>query len=301
MHFLGKSLRAAFTGDVARKRRSVMDRLAVIGLSLFLSAWGVTRLDAQLYWDPNGGTDWNDSTSGSASKYWNPDSAGANGSRSNWVNNSVAVFSSGTGDYPGSYSITMGSAITAAGITVDEGQITLTGTNTLTLTGGSTINTYASTSLTINSSFSASTFSKTGSGTLTLGADNSFSGTITLASGTLALASAVDITVGTLSITGNSTIDFSSGASSLSASTVTVANGVTLTITGWTNTVDYFYATTALTLGTGAQIVFAGYSGSDTKWQSYDKQITPVPEPAAFGALFMGLATGCYLLRRRRR
>ena len=42
------------------------------------------------------------------------------------------------------------------------------------------------------------------------------------------------------------------------------------------------------------------WTGANTKWQSYDNQITPVPEPSTYGALLMG-ALGALLGYRRYR
>jgi hypothetical protein len=48
------------------------------------------------------------------------------------------------------------------------------------------------------------------------------------------------------------------------------------------------------------QVIFNSptWSGSDTKWQGYDDQITPVPEPSTYGAMLLG-AMGALLGYRR--
>ena len=76
----------------------------------------------------------------------------------------------------------------------------------------------------------------------------------------------------------------------------------------WTNEVDYFYAQnwTGATLGTTGtgpetQATFNGYSSSKTGWLSYDSEISPAPEPAAYGAIFGGIALAGILFWRRRR
>jgi hypothetical protein len=47
------------------------------------------------------------------------------------------------------------------------------------------------------------------------------------------------------------------------------------------------------------QITFSGFSASSTQWQSYDHQITPVPEPATYGALLVAGAAALVFWRRR--
>jgi len=42
------------------------------------------------------------------------------------------------------------------------------------------------------------------------------------------------------------------------------------------------------------------YAGSDTKWQGYDNQITPVPEPSTYGAILLGAGLTCFGVRRWR-
>jgi hypothetical protein len=82
--------------------------------------------------------------------------------------------------------------------------------------------------------------------------------------------------------------------------------GSTLTINGWNDEKEYFYATNftgALPNATGGppenQIYFTGpYSdttGTTTKWLSWGQhEITPVPEPATYGALFTAATLGLF-------
>lgn len=154
----------------------------------------------------------------------------------------------------------------------------------------------------------AGTLEKLGSGSLTFNSSINFSGTLLLSGGTLAL-NGYNLTVGTLHITGNTILDFgNSAASILNATTFIIDAGVTLTINNWVNSVDYFYAqnwsgATANTSGSSPmnQITFSGYSNNNTSWQSYDNQVTPltpVPEPATYGALLMAVATALAFRRR---
>lgn len=154
------------------------------------------------------------------------------------------------------------------------------------------------------------TLEKLGGGTLTFNSNIDFAGTLLLSGGTLAL-NGYDLTVGTLHITGNTILDFgSSTASLLNATTFVIDAGVTLTLNNWVNGVDYFFATnwTGATPGVRGsapmnQLTFTGFTANNTGWQSYDNQITPitpVPEPAASGALLIAFAAGLTLWHRKK-
>lgn len=151
------------------------------------------------------------------------------------------------------------------------------------------------------------TLVKDGSGSLTFTSSIDFSGSLNLNGGTLAL-NGTTLNVGTLHITGNSILDFgNSTASVLNATTFIIDAGVTLTINNWVNGVDYFYATnwtgaTADTRGSLPmnQITFNGFASNSTGWLNFDKQITPVPEPATYGALLVALAAAFTFWRRSR-
>lgn len=144
--------------------------------------------------------------------------------------------------------------------------------------------------------------------TLTLGVDfNAPNLNLILAGGSLNL-NGTTATFGTLNITGTSILDFgSSTASVLTVNDVTFqSSGLQLTLQNWVNLSDYFYAQTFTGAPTDTrgvspvnQIVAGGYSNNDTVWQSYDSQITPVPEPSVYGALFM-LGTAGFVVWRRR-
>jgi fibronectin-binding autotransporter adhesin len=147
------------------------------------------------------------------------------------------------------------------------------------------------------------TLEKTGSGTLTLQSNLILAGELRLSGGTLAL-NGFNLATATLHLTGNSTIDFSGGNSNLTATNFIIDAGVTLTIANWANAADYFFATNwtgAVYNATGAipmnQVVFNGFSAANTKWQGYDNQVTPVPEPSTYGALLLGAMTMLFGLR----
>lgn len=140
---------------------------------------------------------------------------------------------------------------------------------------------------------------------LTLGADFTNSNlTITLAGGTLNL-SGHSLTLGALHITGNAIIDFASGGNSvLSTTSLGFGNtGIGLTVKNWADAADYFYSQTGYGQGSAPlnQVTFTGWTGADTKWQAYDHQITPVPEPRFYGAGLVLLAAGLLLWRRQHR
>ena len=152
----------------------------------------------------------------------------------------------------------------------------------------------------------AGTLIKGGSGTLALLSNIVLAGELRLVAGTLAL-SGFNLTAGTLRVTGNSTIDFGGGNSTLSLTNFVIDAGVTLTITNWTGAADYFYTQgwTGAVFNTGGsapmnQVNFDGVPGG-SRWQSLDKQITPVPEPSTYGLLLMLGVSGFAAWRRRRR
>jgi fibronectin-binding autotransporter adhesin len=191
---------------------------------------------------------------------------------------------------------TVGSIAGAGSITLGTGSLTAGGNNTSTTFGGSLTGT--------------GTFTKAGTGTLSLSSSISFGGTMVLSSGTLQL-SGTTLTLGTLNITGNSVIDFAGASASLNVTNLFIQAGSTLSIINWQDGVDSFTASnwsgaTYYTAGSNPmnQITFNGYSANSTRWQSYDNQITPVPEPSTYGAGLLGatMMLGCfYKLRSRKK
>lgn len=201
--------------------------------------------------------------------------------------------------------ITLGSA---SRINSDAGTITLagglnTGGNDLTIGGA------GATSLAGTLTFGSSTVTKLDSGTLTFASTANLStGTFLLNAGTLALGGGTT-SIGTLHITGDSILDFGNAlASTLNVTNFIIDSGVSLTITNWVNSTDFFYAqnwagATLDTAGTSPmnRITFSSFSNNSTRWLGSNKQVTPVPEPATYGAWLMGLMGAVFVFQRRRR
>jgi autotransporter-associated beta strand protein len=199
---------------------------------------------------------------------------------------------SGNNTYGGA--ITLGASATigstAGTLTLSGPSLTL-GANALTFAGA------GDTSLQIALGGAAG-FTKTGAGTLTLAAAANTTGTLILAGGTLNLGG-LGQTIGTLQVTADSILDFA-GASTLNLTNLTVSTGVKLTVANWVDTVDFFYALNNPGGTILNRVEFTPFLTSDTKWQNYDTQITPVPEPSTYGALLLGGAAALVLWRRRR-
>jgi hypothetical protein len=132
------------------------------------------------------------------------------------------------------------------------------------------------------------------------------SGTQSLAMTTLKL-SGVSVSVGTLSVTGNSTIDFT-GVSTLNLTNFSISGGVTLNIINWAQASDFFYTSNWTgasynTMGSAPmnQITFSGFTASESGWDSWDNQIRPrVPEPSTYGAMLVATLAGFFGWRRWR-
>ncbi|HVU15668.1 MAG TPA: autotransporter-associated beta strand repeat-containing protein [Candidatus Didemnitutus sp.] len=202
---------------------------------------------------------------------------------------SLTLAGAGTLDVNGK-SNTIASLNGSGTVNMNSGALTLTGTSSYSggVTGAGSLTLNSGSALTLGSSITNSSLN------------------VTLAGGTLDL-NAANFSLGTLNVTASSTLDFSATNNvTLNLANLVLAAGVTLTITNWQNTLDDFYtqAFAGATLDQRGsapmnQIVFSGFSGNNTAWQSFDHQITPVPEPSFYGALLM-LALGGLIAWRRR-
>ncbi len=225
------------------------------------------------------------------------------------------------------------------GITLTLGNLTVAGTNTL-VQAGPMSSSNASNVLTINSGNKVQSFFALGTSTTFTGqlagsgtfqvdgvaigvgsAANShllfatsFSApalTLLITGGEIDLGNNVNLTFGTIHITGNTILDFnSSTATSLTSSNLLIDAGVSVTISNWASETDFWYATGSVggtagiaarnTKGSGAlgQITFnnSGFSAANTTWIAApyapwtNNEIRPIPESATYGAI---LISGC--------
>ena len=185
-----------------------------------------------------------------------------------------------------------GTKLTFGGLIAGTGSLSLPGSGAVNLT---------------NSALSFAGSASVTSGELEFSGTLPSIGTLTLNSGSTLFLNGSDLSVTNLVINGNAIIDFGSSASMLNSTNFTLAAGATLTVMDWTNEVDYFTSAnwTGATLGTRGvgpetQVTFNGYSSSSTGWLSYDSEISPAPEPAAYGAILAGASLlGLVVYRRR--
>ena len=300
--------------EVKHCRRNMHRR--ELGLVLILMILGSISLQAQtLYWDIDGKTagaggtapadTW--STTGGSNKNWTT-SSGGTASTTWWSSGANAIFSAGT-NATGSYTVTVSGTQNVSGITVQEGNPTLTGGTINFGDSSPDIRVASGRSLTFDSNLTSSSNNlRIGStfytGTTVLANDLSLAGTVTLAGGTLRLGGG-NYSFGSLNITGNSTIDFA-GSTTLDLTNFSISAGVTLTIQNWAAMADHFYAsnwTGAVydTMGSAPmnRITFNGFSAAETGWDSYNNEIRPnVPEPSAYGALLLVALTAFFAWRR---
>lgn len=165
-----------------------------------------------------------------------------------------------------------------SGQSLTFGDVVTTGGNDITVRGNGATNFNADVS-------GGGTLTKLDGGVLTFATSATVSNLV-LGGGTLLLDSAT-LTATSLHVTGNSILDFGTGAASvLNLTNFTIDAGATLTVLNWTNAVDHFYVTNSPTAGALSQIVFSGFSSSPTGWRT--GEIRPVPEPATYGAIFIG-------------
>jgi hypothetical protein len=158
---------------------------------------------ADLYWDANGDTSGSGNTGGNWSgNNWSTNENG--GSTNSWSNlyGTKAIFSAGN-DGTGASSIAADLSVSIEGITVQEGDITITsGSGSLTFSDHPFFNVADGSTLTINQALNYGNndygLTKTGKGLLTIGADNTVDGmsTTEITQGKIDISSGVTFTGG---------------------------------------------------------------------------------------------------------
>lgn len=103
-------------------------------------------------------------------------------------------------------------------------------------------------------------------------------------------------------VVGSSVLDFGAGDGTLTVGSLNIADGATLTVRNWTQSADYFFSLFDPGEANLARVYFEAQDKSGA-WNKYGDpfEITPVPEPSAYGALALGGLVGWVALRRRRR
>lgn len=168
------------------------------------------------------------------------------------------------------------------------------------------------------------TFEKAGNGILEFGTSFAATNLTLVISGGTLLLSDVQITVGTIHITGDTILDFNNfGGTVLSSASLLIDNGVTVTVNNWVSVANdaasstIWYATSTLNgsplsgseqFGGSplSQIDFTGYTpGLTTTWTTsqngwFEHEIRPTPEPETYGALFLSGCLGLLGFRRWR-
>lgn len=233
----------------------------------------------------NGLYDWNANT-------WNPTAAGT-GNIEGWTPGSIAVFSAGADAAPHSYTVRPNTAITVAGITVQEGAVTISANGgTLSLSQNAVFQVAAATpptnlsTLNLNMNLQGtSNLEKTGAGIMTMNAANTYSGTTTVSGGSLVLGSGGSIlnstgvtvnTGGTLLLQGTGAQISDTAAVNLNGGTIRLgANGIdeqvgVLTLSGSSvidfgnfSSATFRFADSELASWTGTLSVWNWTAGSD--------------------------------------
>jgi autotransporter-associated beta strand protein len=251
--------------------------LSTARLSLPLATAIAALLAAQsasastFYWDNNataagfgsaGGTWAQNSTSGGTSARWKTDATGvASGSNTQaTANTDIFNFGDGTNGL-GAGTITVSGGVTMGNTNFGSlsGAIVLTG-NTITFSAAPTI-TVNNTTNTINSivAGAATSFTKAGSGNLSLGGANTFAGATTVSAGLLTLSNSLALQ--------NSALDTTASIASSSATTGLKTTVATLTFGGLSGDKDLvslfnagngYSSVTTLTLNPGRTVSYSG-------------------------------------------
>jgi autotransporter-associated beta strand protein len=212
---------------------------------------------------------------------------------------------------------------TASGVTATVSanlsgtSLTKTGAGTLTISGsktytggttvsGGTLNFSGTVPTSGNFSVSSGILALSGTGFAANGTN------LTLSGGTLSLASANTFQFGTITISGNTTIDFGGSiGTTLQSTNLIIQNNAIVTVNNWVAGTDLWKSTNAPSVnsstiasgGTVTGVNFTNYSGLTTSWTSSGvtaNQLYPVPEPSTYGALMAAGCAGLISWRRRR-
>ena len=216
-------------------------------------AIALTALPAQagsLFWDGTTSTANADGGNGNwDTTLTNWDTLATAGADSVWTNanNDTAVFGGAAG------TVSLGAGIQVGGLQFDTAGY-LVQSNTLTF--GTSGNIVTNADATINSALAttgASVITKTGSGTLTLGGNNTYAGNTTVSNGTLKAGSTTGLSANSaFSIATGATLDlggFNNTIKSLSSATGTITNSTgsaTLTLSNFADTAQLFTGSLAL-------------------------------------------------------
>jgi fibronectin-binding autotransporter adhesin len=192
---------------------------------------------------------------------------------------------------------------------VNASSLTVSGEGTTTL-GGSGSNSISSTTvsggtlLLDKESGTALTGSITVTdGSLEFGGDNQTTAwtNLTLGDGAVLELNDTAQTLSTLTITGDTVLDFSGGGSALTIGSLLLTDDAVLTIINWSTAVDIFTANLDPGSSSLGQVIFEGSGGS--AWDPIDGSITPgpvVPEPSTYGMILAAAALALWGWRRRR-
>jgi fibronectin-binding autotransporter adhesin len=172
-----------------------------------LALGGPSVLAADSYWDINGaspgagGGAFPDGIWDGTTANWSPDPTGSSETRP-WTSGDTAVFSAGPyNDAAGTFTVTVSGTQTAAGVRVEEGNVTLSGgTLSLNVAGGGTIDVASGMTLAsvVAGGANNQTVTKNGGGDVVFQAANTYTGVTTVNSGMIVLnhASALGSTSG---------------------------------------------------------------------------------------------------------
>jgi autotransporter-associated beta strand protein len=227
------------------------------------------------YWDLNGaiagaGSATPSGTWDAAAANWDSSSDGS-GAAKTWTAGEPAVFSAGT-DASGTFTVNVSGTRDIAGLTVEEGTVTVSG-GTLQISADSPLNVAGGLTTTIDSVVSDDgsyrKLTKTGSGDVSLNGANSFGGIMRIEDGTVtvgAIANAgASSGIGAYPTAGENGLELAGGALEYSGGSATIDRG--LTVSG-NSTLNLSAAGTALTLGdlqgrdSSGALTLAGGAGS---------------------------------------